>query len=40
MKMEWLSLGTIVNFVIGDCGWIVYSDHFAQLLTMKITEAV
>ena len=40
VKTEWLGLGTIVKLVIGDCGYIMYLDHFAQLLTMETSEAV
>ncbi|RMX63695.1 hypothetical protein KXD40_002590 [Peronospora effusa] len=40
VKSEWLGFGTSVKLVIGNSGWITYSDHFAQLLTMETFEAV
>ena len=29
----------VVEFLIGNCGWITHSDHFAKLLTMEKLEA-
>ncbi|CAH0481520.1 unnamed protein product [Peronospora belbahrii] len=40
VKLEWLSLGTVVEHGTGDRVWITYANHFAELLMMETFEAV
>ena len=39
VESEWLRLRTVVELLIGNRGWITYSDHFAELLAMETLEA-